>query len=255
MEHSIFWIAPISDQDLPMERFTLGAWGLSVPFTIRFPIFKFFQLGFSALWKALVGIAPCTYSVYKAAHSLVLLVDALEAVIISPRKVSAAHRSCKGFLLHYYPKAKFCKHLFSFQQPKSFQQQMKLTGFASKSLNKLIHSLNGNYVCFEVCAPKFRSTLWKTSFSLPNGMVVFEFSFYGKNKLWLKYYRRGQSFEMDTDRPTPPRLYGIMLRSITSRGGGPGSRWTYLQAYGRSCKTSASRALFRANGTSHRFTI
>ena len=242
MECSIPWMAPISDQDLPMERFTLGACGHSIPFTIRFPIFKFFQLAFSTLWKTLVGIAPCTYSVYKAAHSFVLLADAVEAVNFSPRQVRAAHRSCKGFLLQYYPKARFCKDLFR------FQQQVMFSGFASKSLNKLTHSLNGNYVCFEVCTPQFRSSLWKTSFSLPNGMVVFDYYFYGKNKLWLKYYRRGQSFELDTDRPTSHRLYGIMLRSIASRGGGPGSRWTYLQAYGRSWKICAQQGSDEGQG-------
>ena len=63
-------------------------------------------------------------------------------------------------------------------------------------------------------------------------MIVFDYSFYGKNKLWVEYYRRGQSFATDTDRPTPPRLYGIMLRSIASRGGGldlPPSLWKILE--------------------------
>ena len=61
---------------------------------------------------------------------------------------------------------------------------MKFMGFASRSLNKLIHSLNGNYESFfEIDTPKFRSQLWKTSFTLPNDMVVFDYSFYGKKKL------------------------------------------------------------------------
>ena len=79
-------------------------------------------------------------------------------------------------------------------------------------------------------------------------MMIFDYAFYGQNRLWIKYYRRGQSFEMDTDRPTSPRLYGIMLRSIASKGGGPGSRWTYLQAYGRSWKTSARESSSQSPG-------
>ena len=79
-------------------------------------------------------------------------------------------------------------------------------------------------------------------------MIIFDYAFYGKNRLWIKYYRRGQSFEIDTDRPTSPRLYGIMLRSIASKGGGPGSRWTYLQAYGRSWKTSARESSSQSPG-------
>ena len=247
MECSFTWKTPTWEKDLPMERFTLGVWGC-IPFTIRVAMSKFHHLFTSLQWKTLVGIAPCTYSVYKAVHRLVLLVVAVAEVYFSPRQVSAAHRSCKGFLFPQNPKAKFCNDLFCSQLPTSYQQQMKFTGFASKSLNKLIHSLNGNYVCFEISTPKFRSTLWKTSFSLPNGMIVFDYSFYGKNKLWMKYYRRGLSFEMETDRPASPRLYGIMLRSIAPRGGGPGSRWTYLQAYGRSWKTSAQRGSSQSQG-------
>ena len=53
---------------------------------------------------------------------------------------------------------------------------------------------------------------------------------------------------MDTDRPTSPRFSGIMLRSIASRGGGPGSRWTYLQAYGRSWKTSVQQGSIQSQG-------
>ena len=88
----------------------------------------------------------------------------------------------------------------------------------------------------------------RPSFPLPNGMVVFDYSFYNKNKLWLKYYRRGRSFEIDTDRPSSLRLYGIMLRSIASRGGGPGSRWTYLHAYGRSWKASTQQGSAQSQG-------
>ena len=69
-----------------------------------------------------------------------------------------------------------------------------------------------------------------------------------KNQLWLKYFRRGSTSELDTDRATSTRLYGIMLRSIASKGGGPGSRWTYLQAYGRSWKCSAQKDSSHVHG-------
>ena len=62
-------------------------------------------------------------------------------------------------------------------------------------------------------------------------MIVFRYAFYGKGKLWLTYYRRGQSYEIETSRPESPRLYGTMLRSVASCGGGPGSRWTYFRSF------------------------
>ena len=255
MEASCPWKTHNTRPDLPMERFTLGVWAR--PFTIRFTLCMFFQLVSSKTWNTPVGIAPCTYSVYKAAHRREVasdLVSVVTAPLFSPSQVKAIHRanfsscqvqsnlrSCKAVLKIEFPLATFCKDLISSSQPKSNQQLMKFTGFASKSLNKLIHSLNGNHVCFEINTPTSRSRLWKSSFTLPNGMIIFAYSFYGKNTLWLKYYRRGHSFEIETDRSSSPRLYGIMLRSIASRGGGPGSRWTYLQSYGRSWRACAQK--------------
>ena len=125
---------------------------------------------------------------------------------------------------------------------------MKSSGFACKSLKRLFHSLNGNYVCFETHTPKFRSRLWRNSFKLPNGMIVFDYSCYGKNQLWLKCFRRGSTSALDTDRATSTRLYGIMLPSIASKESGPGSRWTYLQAYGRSWKCSAQKDSSHVHG-------
>ena len=224
MECSSTWKAHTFSQDLPMERFTLGVW--APPFTHRFTLCIPFVMPDSTTWNSLVGIAPCTYSVYKAAHrsDQVVLLESPNS--FSPRTVSAYHRSCT-----FLP--------YGLSLPTCVQQRVKFSGFACKSLNKLIHSLNGNYVCFETFTPKFRSLAWKNSFTLPNGVIVFDYSFYDKNKLWIKYFRRGSTYEIDTDRSSSTRLYGIMLRSIASRGGGPGSRWTYLQAYGRSWKSSA----------------
>ena len=213
MESSCWNHQPGSTADLPMERFTLDASGPLCPSIARFtlsPLNPLEELFFS--WKALVGIAPCTYNVCKAARRSVPLADFLDSAFsFSHSEVRATLRSRKTVIAYKYPKASFCERLLSFKQPKHYQQQMKFIGFASKSFNKLIHSLNGNYVSFEIDTSKFPSQVWKASFSLPNGM----------------------------DRPTFCRFYGIMLRSIASRGGGPGSRWTNLQACGRSWKTSA----------------
>ena len=200
-----------------------------------------FQLVLSLPWKTLAGYAPCTYSVYKDAHSFASVALVVVAVSVSPRQVSAIHRSCNSSLSGRNPKASFCRYLFSFRQPKCTQQRMKFSDFACKSLNKLIHSLNGSYVCVETYTPKFRFTLWKNSFTLPNCMIVFDYAFYGRDKLWLKYFRRGTTYEIDTDRSSSTRLCGVMLRSVASRGGGPGSRWTYLHAYGKSWKGGAQR--------------
>ena len=248
METSQQWNAHILRRDLPLERFTLGVW--ASPFTTGFTLCMICQLVCSSPWNTLVGNAPCTYSVYKAAHRKEV-VQSLDVghhfspsqvnASFSPSQVKARLRSFQTVLRIDYPLANFCKDLFSSVQPKSTKQQMKFTGFASKSLNKLIHSLNGNYIWFETITPTSRSKMWKSSFTLPNGMIVFDCSFYGKNKLWIKYYRRGRSFEIETDRALSPRLYGIMLRSIASRGGGPGSRWTYLQTYGRAWKSCARK--------------
>ena len=239
--------APIFGQDLPMERFTLGDWAL--PLTTRFSLCNLFSLPYSKLWCTLVGTAPCAHSVYKAAHSQDSVVSTASPSSFSPRQVSACHRSCVLLVPFYWlPRASFCKDLLSLILPMCIQQRMKFSGSACKSLNKLIHSLNANYVCFETHTPKFRSVSWKNSFTLPNGMIVFDYSFYGKNKLWVKYFRRGSTYEIDTDRSSSTRLYGIMLRSIASRGGGPGSRWTYLQAYGRSWKCSARKDVPQVQG-------
>ena len=39
-------------------------------------------------------------------------------------------------------------------------------------------------------------------------MIVFDYAFYGKDKLWLKYYRRGLAYEVDTHRSASPCYTG-----------------------------------------------
>ncbi len=171
--------------------------------------------------------ASCTYSVYKAAHRRVACCISLfvSRPIVSRRDLSE-HRKILYFVP---PKAKFCDVPRCLVQPYRPRQRMIASGFACKGLNQLAHSLNGNFVCWEIDTPKPRSTSWKYSFNLPNGMIVFDYAFYGKANLWLRFFRRNVSYELDTCRKDSPRLYGIVLRSVASRGGGPGSRWTYFQ--------------------------
>ena len=54
--------------------------------------------------------------------------------------------------------------------------------------------------------------------------------FYGKHSLYIRNYRRGSTFELETDRPSFSRLYGMLLRPVAFKGGGPGRRWTYFQS-------------------------
>ena len=133
---------------------------------------------------------------------------------------------------------------------------MNFTGFVSKGLNKLIHSLNGNYIWFETITPTFRSKLWKSAFTFPNGMIVFNFSFYGKIKLWVKYYRRGRSFEVETDKAFFPQDYtgACYVRSPPEETG--------REAAGPTSKHMAEhrnrvpeRITLRIQGTTIRFTV
>ena len=55
-------------------------------------------------------------------------------------------------------------------------------------------------------------------------MIVFDYSFYSKNKLWMQYFRRVSTYEIEKDGFASIRLYEIMLWSIASRRDGPGSR-------------------------------
>ena len=56
-------------------------------------------------------------------------------------------------------------------------------------------------------------------------MRVFDFFFYGQDRLWIHFVRRAQPSYIDVSRSDSHRLYGIMLRAVASRGGGPGRRW------------------------------
>ena len=71
-------------------------------------------------------------------------------------------------------------------------------------------------------------------------MAVLAYSFYGNKSLWVRYYRRGLASEIKTTRSSSPTLYGMMLRSVAPRGGGPGSRWTHFRASSRHWTTRSS---------------
>ena len=233
----------------------LGDWAL--PFTTRFTLRNPFSLPYSKLWSTPVGTAPCTYSVYKAAHSQYSVASASPSSF-SPRQVSAYHRSCIMLLPAYsLPKASFCKDLLSMTLPTCIQQRMKFSGFACKSLNKLIHSLNGNYVCFETYTPKFRSVYWKNSFTLPNGMIVFDYSFsfmartnFGSNIL-------GEALPMRLkliDLPLPDFTGSCYGRSPPEGAGreaaGPTSK--LMEDHGSAVP---ARTFLKSKGKRHRFTI
>ena len=136
------------------------------------------------------------------------------------------------------------------------RRKVKFTGCSSSGLNQLMHALNGNIfsVQWNVPTPSPRSSQWKLSFTIPSGMAVFAYSFYGNQSLWIRYCRRGNTSEIETNRSSSPRLYGMMLRSVASRGGGPGSRWTYFQASSkywtarpRASSSSMVRSCFSTN--------
>ena len=173
----------------------------------------------------------CTKRLYKAARSSSTIEISVDQVgYVSPGRLQHA---CKlSAIYHFDPMAIFCKVCFSERQlqrrPALHRHKVKLSGFSSKGMNKLMHALNGNihFVQGNIPTPSPRSSQWKLSFTIPDCMVVFAFSFYGNQNLWVRYYRRGPSSEIETERSSS---YGMMLRSVASRGGGPGSRWTYFR--------------------------
>ena len=108
MEASHPWPSQLYKQNLPMKRFTLGVWGPGAPFTIRFTLCTRFFLGHPFPWNAPVDVAPCTYSVYKAAHRLGQL-NFFRAVepYSSPSQVRATPGSRKLHICNKYSKANF----------------------------------------------------------------------------------------------------------------------------------------------------
>ena len=210
--------SPQGEPHLRLETFTL------CPQTMVYSSVCFPQVGISA---------PCTNSVYKAAHRSIRL-----ATVSPPprRRRIIANQPCFVFSSLFCPSPvfvyrQFCDFLVRGSPTPKPRQRMITQGFSCKGLNKLAHALNGNYISWVIPTPHYRSKEWKHSFSLPTGMIVFRYAFYGKDKLWLTYYRRGQSYAIETSRPESPRLYGTMLRSVASCGGGPGSRWTYFRSF------------------------
>ena len=203
---------PQGTQHLPTEAFTLDS-----------PI-----LESSLSIVTQVGIyAPCTKSVYKAAHRRIRLAKSVSpSVAVAPLLAIANPPGTKSIVSN-----SFCDfHLPSSPTP-DLRQCVILNGFSGKGLNKLAYALNSNHISWQIPVPRYRSKQCKSSFSIPNGMIVFDYAFYGKDKLWLKYYRRGLAYKVDTHRSASPRLYGTMLRSVASFGGGPGSRWTYFRSF------------------------
>ena len=136
--------------------------------------------------------APCTYSVYKAAHrkTKFRVVKPVSLLAVKPALLVFANPI--GFLQIGF--VNFCDfHSRSSPMP-DLRQRMTLKGFSSKGLNKLAHALNGNHISWQIPAPHFRSKQWANSFSIPNGMIVSDYAFYSKDKLWIRYYRRGSAY-------------------------------------------------------------
>ena len=98
------------------------------------------------------------------------------------------------------------------------------SGFVG-SPNKLAHALNGSYAVWDAPLPPPNTWKWKQSFFIPNGVRIFDYQFYGRECLWIHFIRRAKPSYMNVSRYDSPRLYGITLRAVASRGGGPGCRW------------------------------
>ena len=163
---------PRGESHLPMEPFTLDSHILDP----------------STLIDAPEGhMAPCTNSVYKAAHRRISFVGT-----VSPSESRAALlviANLEG--TPFYCLNKFCDFHSRSSPTPYLRQRMILNGFTGKGLNKMAHALNGNHISWQIPVPHYRSKLWKDSFTIPNGMIIFDYSFYGKDKLWIKFYRRG----------------------------------------------------------------
>ena len=201
--------APLATPYTPREEDQIYEWKhlRMETFTIAFP-----DETSSLDWQ-------CAKRLYKAARrSSTIEISVDQVGHVSPCNLQ---HTCKlSVTVHIDPEAFFCKFCFCELQlqrrPALHRHKVKLTGFSSQGLSKLIHALNGNihFVKWNIPTPSPRSSQWKFYFNIPNGMVAFAYSFFlGNQNLWVKYYRRASS----------PRLYGMMLRSAASRGG-PASR-------------------------------
>ena len=56
-------------------------------------------------------------------------------------------------------------------------------------------------------------------------MVLLSYSIRGRN-VWLRFYRRGITKELEFSRGEAPKLYGLLSRAVASEGGEPGSCWS-----------------------------
>ena len=112
-------------------------------------------------------------ALYKAARSSSTIEISAEQVgyDVSP---SHLQHTCKLFAIyHFDPKAISCKFCFSERQlqlrPALHRPKVKLTGFSSKGLSKLMHVLDGNihFVQWNIPTPTPRSSQWKLNFTAP----------------------------------------------------------------------------------------
>ena len=81
--------------------------------------------------------------------------------------------------------------------------------------------------------------LWKLQFLLPalgaSGASPKCHAFKGK-PVWVRYFRRGCTKELQFTRAESPKLCGALLRAVSSEGGEPGSCWTQFPVDRRSWK-------------------
>ena len=144
---------PQGTQHLPMEAFTLA------PHELESSISRCPPVG---------SHAPCTKSVYKAAHR-----RSRVATKVSPSEPSLLMAIANPALAKPICFYSFCDfHTHSSPTP-DLRQRMTLKGFTGKGLNKIAHALNGNHFSWQISVPRYRSKLRKDSFRIPNGMIVF----------------------------------------------------------------------------------
>ena len=93
-----------------------------------------------------------------------------------------------------------------------------------KIRNKLQHAVTGNWCTTRQWKkPHHKSHLWATSFTLYNGMLVFDFKDSGAS-FEVYAYRRGQYFIFCSDQLSSPKLYKSLRNAITAKKGEPGCR-------------------------------
>ena len=93
-----------------------------------------------------------------------------------------------------------------------------------KIRNKIQHAVTGNWCTKRPWQkPHHKSHLWASSFTLYNGMLVFDFRDRGSS-FEVYAYRRGQYFLFCSDQSSSPKLYKSLRNAITAKRGEPGCR-------------------------------